>query len=900
MRVSSFIIETKKFKKNAAHGTDSIEVDFNADASSGTPFAFVTLADGKPFDTYSTVSIDDIKSKFTFMSGAFDRTRLNFSDYMSSGDQFGGSLAARDNLLIVGMAQAYILGVHSTNNTAFGAKGNYPTGSNWGGVTIFSASAAAQQSLRNPAGFVVTGTLRSNGPNRSGKMGSSVSLSSDMVTFATGAPEEEFTAAGQNRTNKNRGGVYIFNSSSIGPQASTTVTFTAVFGSGEVNDVLRISDGSTTIDYTGTEAGGSDAGGATQIGIGSDRAANYVVDEFVSKINSSALNVTAVDNGGSSTNSSFTLTPDTGVTLTITEDPASANSGNFGGTAGHTAISGGGYTAGGWTQTQHITSSDGYESGATAGIQGYFGASVALDGQHLLVGAPYRWGVSGSFKGGSYWTQQGAVFAFRRTGAVGTNTWVQTQLINMPTEALEYQANYDQFGHALAISGTTAVFGQPSAQWNNNQNAGAAYVYNYSGGTWNFTQALTSSDMLEQLTNGGGHPRSNQLYDAQFGYSVDISDDKIIVGAQNMNSYSLSSSLGPYILYGTNLSSSHGITNGQNGSWYPLYHYEADAVRFDKSRLGGHNPGNKPVRFQFDVNSGRTFYMPSGSWIKLGFSSSAGISPAPHTVSTTYGTGYFDYYGRNIAYGYTKINSTGSMTLAGGGYPDSKSAGSLYNGAAYIFEKNGAGNWVHVQKLQENCPNGEKLGKFGHAVSICKTIAVVGAPMQLNSGSRAHGNGMVYAYHSSSTGWAINKNRPVLTSSLANNYRNWSGGSSDVPHFGFATAVTPYFIFASDPHSCTASIESNAKAFQQSAPGDDPTTAGNVSAYYLDTSTTYFKDTSRALSGSATAGYNIASNGVISSNGKLSLTASLSAPVGSGSDGLWADVTLISGKKYDG
>lgn len=98
--------------------------------------------------------------------------------------------------------------------------------------------------------------------------------------------------------------------------------------SGVGGEQLRISDGSTTITYTCTETGGSDAGGATQIGIGSDRAANFIVDEFVSKINSSALDVTAVDNGGNDINSSFTLTPGAGKTLTITEDPS--GDGEFG------------------------------------------------------------------------------------------------------------------------------------------------------------------------------------------------------------------------------------------------------------------------------------------------------------------------------------------------------------------------------------------------------------------------------------------------------------------------------------------------------------------------------------------------------------------------------------------
>lgn len=105
------------------------------------------------------------------------------------------------------------------------------------------------------------------------------------------------------------------------------VTFTASMGFGSfiAGEVLRVSDGTTTIDFTATESGGSDHADADKFGVGSDRAVNLVVDELVSKINSSALDITAVDNGGSSTNASFTLTPGVGKTLTILEDPGGNN-----------------------------------------------------------------------------------------------------------------------------------------------------------------------------------------------------------------------------------------------------------------------------------------------------------------------------------------------------------------------------------------------------------------------------------------------------------------------------------------------------------------------------------------------------------------------------------------------
>jgi hypothetical protein len=111
---------------------------------------------------------------------------------------------------------------------------------------------------------------------------------------------------------------------SVTETGSKKVSFSGVFGSGMANEVLRISDGVSTIDYTCTETGGSSASGVTQIGSGSNRAATAVVDEFVSKINSSALNITAIDNGASGGGASFTLAPGEGITIIITEDPGSS------------------------------------------------------------------------------------------------------------------------------------------------------------------------------------------------------------------------------------------------------------------------------------------------------------------------------------------------------------------------------------------------------------------------------------------------------------------------------------------------------------------------------------------------------------------------------------------------
>lgn len=137
---------------------------------------------------------------------------------------------------------------------------------------------------------------------------------------------------------------------------SKTITFTNNFGMGSFGTVpssviLRFSDGTTTHDFVGINAGEGSAGSfgtANQFAAGTDRAANYVVDEMVAKLNAGALSVTAVAvAGNTSTNAALKVTPAAGAAATITEDPTTQNSGNFGGSVGYAVItdSGGGGTS---------------------------------------------------------------------------------------------------------------------------------------------------------------------------------------------------------------------------------------------------------------------------------------------------------------------------------------------------------------------------------------------------------------------------------------------------------------------------------------------------------------------------------------------------------------------------
>jgi FG-GAP repeat/Putative Ig domain len=141
-----------------------------------------------------------------------------------------------------------------------------------------------------------------------------------------------------------------------------------------------------------------------------------------------------------------------------------------------------------WTLQQKLMASDGEANDA-------FGFSVAIDGDTLAAGAPRDDGVKGS------------AYVFTRSGT----TWTQQQkLMASDGEAI------DAFGFSVAIDGDTLVAGAPIDPTSTKVDKGAVYVFTRSGTTWTEQQKLAASD---------GDARD------QFGFSVAIDEDTLVAGA---------------------------------------------------------------------------------------------------------------------------------------------------------------------------------------------------------------------------------------------------------------------------------------------------------------------------------------------------------------------------------
>ncbi len=124
-----------------------------------------------------------------------------------------------------------------------------------------------------------------------------------------------------------------------------------------------------------------------------------------------------------------------------------------------------------------------------------FGYSVSISGDYAIVGAPYEDG------GG---TDRGAAYIYHRTGE---NIWGEEKKL----KASDTEDD-DWFGWSVSISGNYAIVGAREED-GIGSNRGAAYIYQLSGGT---EAKITASD-----PNDGD----------RFGNSVSISGDYIIVGA---------------------------------------------------------------------------------------------------------------------------------------------------------------------------------------------------------------------------------------------------------------------------------------------------------------------------------------------------------------------------------
>ena len=147
-----------------------------------------------------------------------------------------------------------------------------------------------------------------------------------------------------------------------------------------------------------------------------------------------------------------------------------------------------------------------------------FGRSVAVDGDTIVVGAPYERS-DGSAPTDDSLPAAGAAYVFTRTGV----TWTQQAYLKASNVAAD-----DQFGIAVDLDADTIVVGAHYEDSDGSgpandamSSSGAAYVFTRSGATWSEQAYLKASNA------GTGD---------EFGGSVAVDGDVVLIGARDEDS----------------------------------------------------------------------------------------------------------------------------------------------------------------------------------------------------------------------------------------------------------------------------------------------------------------------------------------------------------------------------
>ncbi|HEX7927187.1 MAG TPA: hypothetical protein VF678_06335, partial [bacterium] len=149
---------------------------------------------------------------------------------------------------------------------------------------------------------------------------------------------------------------------------------------------------------------------------------------------------------------------------------------------------------------------------SVAPVDGEIGRSVAISGNHAVISLP-------AYDHTASTTNTGAVFFYERDQAGG---WSQVGFAEKPGVGALF--NNAQFGYSVAVSGDVALVGTPAEVHSvtSAANAGRVSIFRrQTTGTWTWERDL------EEPTGAAG---------AQFGFSVAISGNVILIGARTIGS----------------------------------------------------------------------------------------------------------------------------------------------------------------------------------------------------------------------------------------------------------------------------------------------------------------------------------------------------------------------------
>ncbi|MGL5019246.1 MAG: FG-GAP repeat protein [Luteolibacter sp.] len=319
-----------------------------------------------------------------------------------------------------------------------------------------------------------------------------------------------------------------------------------------------------------------------------------------------------------------------------------------------------------WSLQAELTASD-------AATEDYFGDSVSVSGDTVIVGA------HGDDDGGG---SSGSAYVYTRSGGV----WSQQAKLTASDAAVG-----DRFGNSVSVSGDTVIVGAYLDD-DGGENSGSAYVFTRSGSTWSQQSKLTASD---------GAPSD------LFGDSVSVSGDTVVAGARGDD--------GDGDIFDSS-GSAYVFTRSGNIWIQQVKLTASDAAWGDYFGATVSVSGNTVVVGAFgddeadsDSGSAYVFTRSDSTW-----SQQAKLTPPDATQG--------DWFGISV--------SVSGDTLAVGASGDS-SVG-RYTGSAHVFTRSGS-TWTQQSKLTAS--DAAVNDRFGISVSVSGDTVVVGADRDGDGGS---------------------------------------------------------------------------------------------------------------------------------------------------------------------
>lgn len=377
---------------------------------------------------------------------------------------------------------------------------------------------------------------------------------------------------------------------------------------------------------------------------------------------------------------------------------------------------------GAWTQQAYLKASNSEQ-------KDQFGRGLALDGDTLVVGAPYEDSAATGPAGDESSNAQedsGAVYVFVRSGG----SWSQQAYLKAFNTTAE-----DNFGFSVSINGDTLAVGAPgegslgttingTGQDDGATTAGAAYIFKRTGTSWTQEAYLKASN--------------TERYDT-FGYSVSISSNTAVVGAPGEKGGL--AGVGPS--QGDNSKNHSGavyvfLRNGN--AWQQQVYLKASNPMVD-------------AEFGHAV-SVRGEDLAVGAWLESNGATGVDSNQATPQASTWSGSAYVFTRTNNLWTQQVYLKAAmakatdrfggalclGENTLAVGAYLESSSAmnvdGDQANheldgaGAVFLFGRNG-GTWSQAHYFKASNP--DVSDQFGTDVALDGTTLVAGAPWEASN-----------------------------------------------------------------------------------------------------------------------------------------------------------------------